>query len=90
MKNKITDLIECMRVGGLLQSYLDGELDDEQGAGLVARHLEACERCGMAADRIVALKSHVKRLRRDPDPEQVERIQQVIDHLSERSPGPER
>lgn len=88
--NKLTDLIECMRVGSLLQSYLDGELDDEQGAALVARHLQACERCGMAADRITALKDQVAQLRQEPTPEQVERIEQVIDQLTERSRGPDR
>ena len=86
---RMTDLIECMRVGRLLQSYLDGELDDEQGAAMVARHLEACRRCGLAADSIEELKTRTARLRRDPDPEQVQRIERVIDELTERSPGPE-
>lgn len=87
---KIRDLIECMRVGRLLQSYLDGELDDAHGAAMVARHLQACRRCGMAADSIQTLKNHVAGLRHDPDPEQVERIEQVIDELTERTAGPER
>jgi anti-sigma factor RsiW len=88
--NRITDLIECMRVRPLLQAYLDGELDDEQGAALVARHLAACERCGMTADRITALKQHVAQLRREPTPEQIDRIEQVIDRLTDRSAGTDR
>ncbi len=88
--NRIKDLIECMRVRRLLQSYLDGELDDEHGAAMVARHLQACRRCGMAADSIQFLKDHVARFRHDPSPEQAQRVERVIDELTERSAGPER
>ncbi len=88
--NRITDLIECMRVRPLLQSYLDGELDDEQGAAMVARHLEACRRCGRAADSITALKRQVARFRREPTPEDIARVERVIDELTERSERPER
>lgn len=87
---RIRDRVECMRVRKLLQSYLDGELRDEDAAALVARHLEACRRCGKAADSIQLLKDAVGRLRRDPDPEQVRRVQRVIDELTERSTGPDR
>jgi hypothetical protein len=88
--NKIIDLIECMRVGSLLQTYLDGELDDDRGAALVAHHLRACERCGMAADRIAALKDQLAQLRQEPTPEQIGRIEQVIDQLAGHSPGTDR
>ena len=84
---RLKDVVECMRVGPLLQSYLDGELDDDQGAAMVARHLEACRRCGLAADSIETLKSHTARLRQDPTPQQVERIEHVIDELTERTSG---
>lgn len=80
----IRDRIECMRVGRLLQRYLDGELDDEKAAVTVARHLEACRRCGKAADSIELLKDQVGRLRPDVDPEAVHRVEQVIDELTER------
>lgn len=81
--NRITDLIQCMRVRPLLQSYLDGELDDEQGAAMVARHLEACRRCGLAADSITKLKRQVARFRREPTQEDIERVARVIEELTE-------
>lgn len=90
MVNRIRDLIDCMRVRPLLQSYLDGELGDDQGAAMVARHLQACRRCGRAADSIQALKDHIARFRTEPDPEQVQRIERVIDELTQRSGGPDR
>lgn len=88
--NSIKDLLDCIRVNRVLQSYLDGELDDEHGAQMVARHLQACRRCGLAADSIQTLKERVARLRREPSPEQVQRIERVIDQLTERAAGPER
>lgn len=85
------DLIDCMRVRPVLQSYLDGELDrDSAAAAMVARHLEACGRCGMAADSIQSLKRHVARLRTDPSPEQMARMDTLIDHLAGRPSGPAR
>lgn len=86
---RVRDFIECRRVRPLLQSYLDGELDDEQGAALVARHLRACERCGRSADSIENLKDHVAKLRSEPSPEQVARLEEVIDELTERTSGPD-
>jgi anti-sigma factor RsiW len=83
--NRMTDLIGCMRVRPLLQSYLDGEFDDDQGAALVARHLRACRRCGRAADSIEELKRHVERFRREPSPADVERVERIIDELTERA-----
>lgn len=88
--NRMTDLIECMRVRPLLQSYLDGELDEEQGAAMVARHLRACQRCGIAADSIEALKRQVARFRREPSEAEIQRIERVVDELTERSERPER
>lgn len=84
------DLIECMRVRRVLHSYLDGELDDEDGAVLVARHLQACRRCGMAADSIQALKDRLARFRTAPEPAQLQRIERVIEELTQPSAGPER
>lgn len=87
--SRIRDYVECMRVRPLLQSYLDGELDDERGAAMVARHLEACRRCGRAKDSIETVKSHVARLRQDPTPEEIARVEQVIDELTDRAAGPD-
>lgn len=88
--NRITDLVECLRVRRLLPAYLDGELGDQDGAALVVRHLQACRRCGLAADSIQVLKDRLARFRSDPDPAQVRRIERLIEELTQRSAGPER
>lgn len=56
--------LRCKEVGRLLQSYLDGELD-ELWARRVARHLEDCRRCGMAVHTYTEIK---RSLRHSADP----------------------
>lgn len=48
-------MASCREVGRVLQSYLDGEVD-EVTARRVARHLEACRRCGLEAVTYVEIK----------------------------------
>lgn len=48
--------LSCRQVGKVLQSFLDGELDDTT-AMKVADHLEACRRCGMSADDYLEIKA---------------------------------
>jgi anti-sigma factor RsiW len=50
----------CRQAGRLLQSYLDGELD-EVTARRVAGHLEDCRRCGLEAATYTAIKSALAR-----------------------------
>lgn len=50
----------CMAVVRVLQSYLDGEVD-ESTARRVSRHLEICRRCGMEADTYRAIKAAMAR-----------------------------
>ncbi len=50
----------CREVGRVLQSYLDGEVDDLT-ARRVARHLENCLRCGMAAETYAEIKRALAR-----------------------------
>lgn len=45
-RRKIRRPMDCSQVAEVLQSYLDGEIDDVTAAR-IARHLEACRRCGM-------------------------------------------
>lgn len=47
--------LRCKEVGRLLQSYLDGELD-ELWTRRVARHLEDCRRCGLAVQTYTEIK----------------------------------
>ena len=54
------DELRCKEVGRVLQSYLDGELD-ELLARRVARHLEVCRRCGMSAETYAEIKRALRR-----------------------------
>ena len=57
--------LSCRKVGKVLQTHLDGELDVERRRK-VAAHLEECERCGLEADVLegvrAALRSRRERL----------------------------
>ncbi len=92
--HSVKDRIECMRVKSLLQPFLDGALDDGKRE-LVARHLEACRRCGLAASTYRSLKSRLNDLDQPADPESVARLEAFVDELSEDAgtppvEGPER
>ncbi len=50
----------CIEIGRLVQSYLDGTLDADATAN-VARHLDACRRCGLATDDYRRIKSALNR-----------------------------
>ena len=54
------DVASCREVGRLLQSYLDGRLDD-RAARRVARHLDLCRRCGMVATTYAEIKAALSR-----------------------------
>lgn len=75
------DRIECMRVGSLLQSFLDGELDDAQRQR-VAAHLEACRRCGLAASTYASLKRRLNEFGQPADPDAVARLTEFVDQLA--------
>jgi anti-sigma factor RsiW len=77
---QLLDMLECRRIKPLLQSYLDGELD-EGDAVRVSRHLDACRRCGLAADTFRAIKVGISRLVEEPDREAVERLEQFVQQL---------
>ncbi|MEU3901826.1 anti-sigma factor [Streptomyces sp. NPDC045251] len=68
----MSSFANCIRVGRLLQSYLDGETD-EVTVRRVARHLENCRRCGLEAS--VHQEIHHALARRvEPDGGAVERL----------------
>jgi anti-sigma factor RsiW len=77
----VRDRMECMRVNPLLQAYLDGELD-EDGAQRVSRHLDACRRCGLAAETFRDIKTAVSRLGDEPDREAVQRLRRFAAELA--------
>jgi anti-sigma factor RsiW len=76
------DRMECMRVNPLLQAYLDGELDQD-GARRVSRHVDACRRCGLAAETFRDIKSAVSRLGDEPDRDAVQRLRRFAEGLTD-------
>ncbi len=51
--------LSCRKVAKVLQSHLDGELDDERRRK-VAAHLDACERCGLEADVLSGVRNALR------------------------------
>ena len=76
------DRYECMRVRPLLQPFLDGELDGAQQERLVA-HLQACQRCGLAASTYRALIDRLHGLERPVDADAVARLEEFVDDLDD-------
>lgn len=67
------DELSCREVGSVLQSYLDGELD-ELLARRVSRHLELCIRCGMRAETYVEIKRALRRSAGSPPKDALDRL----------------
>ena len=68
-----TPEVNCREVGKVLQSYLDGDLD-EDFAGKIAAHLEACKDCGLEFETYHQIKSSLARRMPEVDPAAVERL----------------
>jgi anti-sigma factor (TIGR02949 family) len=73
-------MASCMDVGRVLQSYLDGEVD-EVAARRVARHLEACRRCGLEASTYAEIKQALTRRSRDVPQDAVDRLRRFGEDL---------
>ena len=58
--SKLATMIECRHVGKVLQTYLDGHTD-EATTQRVARHLEACRRCGFEVSTYRELSASLRR-----------------------------
>ncbi len=54
------DVASCLHVTRVLQSYLDGNVDNLT-ARRVARHLELCRRCGLEAQTYAKIKESLAR-----------------------------
>lgn len=74
--------LSCREVGKVLQSYLDGELD-ELRARRVARHLEMCRRCGMAAETYAEIKQTLRRSAGSPPQDAIDRLRAFGEQLAE-------
>ncbi len=78
----------CAEVARVLQSYLDGHVD-EMTARRVGRHLEACRRCGLEAETYQAIKQSLARRRIDVEPAAVERLRSFAERLGKEGPPDE-
>lgn len=76
-----SDMLSCREVGRVLQSYLDGEVDDLR-THEVAHHLEACRRCGMAAETYAEIKRSLRRCGASAPEEAVDRLRVFCQQLS--------
>lgn len=80
-KDKTT--ANCREVGKVLQTYLDGELDDAD-ALLVAAHLDECRDCGLESasyDRIKAALAQP--MPEGTDPEAIARLRSFGEGLTQ-------
>jgi anti-sigma factor RsiW len=81
--------LRCREVGKVLQSYLDGELD-ELLARRVARHLEMCRRCGMSAETYAEIKQALRRSAGSPPQDAIDRLRAFGEQLADgRAPADE-
>ena len=80
-----TDEASCREVSRALQAYLDGHLD-EMTARRVARHLEACRRCGLEAEVYTRIKEAVSRMDREVPSLPVARLRDFAQRLAEEGP----
>jgi len=78
----------CAEVAEVLQSYLDGQVDDLT-AQRVQRHLEHCRRCGLEADTYEAIKDAVGRRAPQVGPDALERLRRFGQRLAEQGPTEE-
>jgi anti-sigma factor RsiW len=83
---KLAAMMECRRIGKVLQSYLDGNTD-EHTARRVAAHLDACRRCGFEAATYRELKASLSRHGAPIDAFALTRLRVFAASLMAHSPG---
>ncbi len=74
-----------MAVARVLQSYLDGEVD-QRTAQRVSSHLRVCRRCGMKADTYRAIKTSIARTG-EVDELTRRRLEEFAHRVGEQQPG---
>lgn len=82
------EVASCMQVMRVLQSYLDGQID-EVTARRVANHLEACRRCGLEASTYLEIKASLARKASEVDPLALDRLRAFGTALTEDLAGGE-
>ncbi len=71
----------CIEVGRLIQTYLDGGLD-AASAAKVSHHLDACRRCGLAAEDYRRLKAALTSAAMPVPDEPLQRLQRLASDLA--------
>ncbi|HSH22766.1 MAG TPA: zf-HC2 domain-containing protein [Acidimicrobiales bacterium] len=74
-------LPDCREVGRVLQSYLDGELD-ESTARRIGAHLELCQRCGLEAATYLEIRRCLERRARTLPDDSLERLRTFATRLT--------
>lgn len=72
----------CTEVGRRIQDYLDGQLDADTMAK-VARHLDACRRCGLTAADYTALKQALAQSSATVPTSQIDRLRDFARSLGD-------
>ena len=73
--------VNCREVGKVLQSYLDGDVE-EGFAAKIASHLEACRGCGLEFETYQQIKTSLAAKMPEVDPAAVERLRRFGDKIS--------
>lgn len=77
---------DCTEVAAVLQSYLDGELDDAD-TDAVAGHLAHCERCGIEAATVQRVIDAIRHQRPQVDVDALGRLAGFVDELTDQGPS---
>lgn len=76
--------INCREVGRRLQSYLDGELDDNRMEQIKA-HLDDCVHCGLEADVFTAIKTDLAKLSVPAESDALQRLREFSSRVAQES-----
>lgn len=73
--------VRCMRTMRILQSYLDGALDDVSARRATA-HLEDCRRCGLEVSVYTEIKAALADNGRAVDADALDRLRRFAEQLA--------
>jgi len=79
--NPVAGRMRCMATMRVLQTYIDGGLDDV-AARRVVEHLEDCRRCGLEAEVYTEIKAALGGQDRSFDPRALERLRRFGEQLA--------
>ncbi len=79
-------LDSCREVGLRLQTYLDGELDEDRKEQIRA-HLDACVCCGLDADAFQEIKTNLANVSRASDEDAIKRLMEFSARIAEEASG---